>query len=67
MLSQLAPVIINTRILPCISPIRPQVAAIHVICGTVIIAVSHSFYALIFGRVFVGLGVGFGLAVRFSK
>ncbi|KAI2511854.1 major facilitator superfamily-like protein [Fragilaria crotonensis] len=39
------------------------VAAIHVICGTVIIAVSHSFYALIVGRVFVGLGVGFGLAL----
>ena len=33
-------------------------------CGAVIIAVSHKFYALIVGRVFAGLGIGFGLAVR---
>jgi hypothetical protein len=50
-----------------ISPIKSQVAAIHYICGIVVVSVAHSFSALIVGRVFVGLGVGFGLAVRCSK
>ena len=40
------------------------VAAAGFIVGIVIMACAWSYAALMFGRVFVGLGVGFGLAVR---
>jgi predicted MFS family arabinose efflux permease len=40
------------------------VAAVGFIIGIVIMACAWSFPVLMFGRVFVGLGVGFGLAVR---
>jgi len=39
------------------------VAAIIFIIGSIIQSVAHSYGVLMFGRVFVGLGVGFGLAV----
>ena len=39
-------------------------AAISFIIGLVIQAASNSYAVLMIGRVFVGLGVGFGLAVR---
>jgi hypothetical protein len=41
-----------------------QVAGIHFICGVIVVAVAHSFTALMVGRVFLGIGIGFGLAVR---
>lgn len=40
------------------------VAAISFIVGVVIMAVSGGYIMLMLGRIFVGLGVGFGLAVR---
>jgi MFS family permease len=40
-----------------------KVAAISFIVGLVIMAASGSYALLMVGRVFVGLGVGFGLAV----
>ena len=42
---------------------QPQVAAIHFILGIIIVTIAQSFTALMVGRVFIGLGVGFGLAV----
>jgi predicted MFS family arabinose efflux permease len=39
------------------------VAAIHFILGIIIVTIAQSFTALMVGRVFIGLGVGFGLAV----
>jgi MFS family permease len=39
------------------------VAAVSFIVGLIIMAVSNSFEILMFGRIFVGLGVGFGLAI----
>lgn len=41
-----------------------QVAAIGFIFGVIIMASAWTYWVLMFGRVFVGLGVGFGLAVR---
>ena len=41
-----------------------QVAAVGFIVGLVIMALAPSYTILMIGRVFVGLGVGFGLAVR---
>jgi predicted MFS family arabinose efflux permease len=41
-----------------------QVAAIGFIVGVTIMASAWTYWVLMFGRVFVGLGVGFGLAVR---
>ena len=38
-------------------------AAIHFILGIIIVTIAQSFTALMVGRVFIGLGVGFGLAV----
>jgi MFS family permease len=40
-----------------------QVAAVAFIIGLIIMACANSFTVLMLGRVFVGLGVGFGLAV----
>ena len=40
------------------------VAAISFIIGVIVMAAANSYYVLMIGRVFVGLGVGFGLAVR---
>jgi MFS family permease len=39
------------------------VAAVSFIVGLIIMALANSFEILMFGRVFVGLGVGFGLAI----
>jgi MFS family permease len=39
------------------------VAAVSFIVGLIIMALAHSFEILMFGRIFVGLGVGFGLAI----
>lgn len=39
------------------------VAAIHFILGIIIVTIAQSFTALMVGRVFIGLGVGFGLAL----
>jgi MFS family permease len=43
-----------------------RVAAISFIIGLVIMALSGGYTVLMIGRVFVGLGVGFGLAVSFG-
>ena len=43
--------------------VRSQVAAIRVAFGSLASACSQGYGGLMFGRVFVGLGVGFGLAV----
>ena len=43
------------------------VAAVGFIVGVVIMAVSQSYGLLLFGRAFVGLGVGVGLAVSFAS
>lgn len=43
------------------------VAAAGFIVGIIIMACAWSYGVLMFGRVFVGLGVGFGLAVRVYK
>ena len=40
------------------------VAALGFIIGIVVMACAWSYPVLMFGRVFVGLGVGFGLAVN---
>jgi MFS family permease len=42
------------------------VAAVGFIIGTVVMALSNSYALLMFGRMFVGLGVGVGLAVSSS-
>jgi MFS family permease len=43
------------------------VAAINFICGIAIVTLAQSYTTLMVGRVFVGLGVGFGLAVSYSS
>lgn len=40
------------------------VAAIGFIAGVIVMAIAWNYTILMIGRVFVGLGVGFGLAVR---
>jgi len=40
------------------------IAAIHFICGVAVVSMAYSYTALMVGRAFIGLGVGFGLAVR---
>ena len=40
-----------------------QVSAIIFIIGIMIMSMSVAYWMMLFGRVFVGLGVGFGLAV----
>lgn len=40
-----------------------QVAAIHFIIGVLILSVANGFATLMAGRFFLGIGVGFGLAV----
>ena len=44
-----------------------KVAAIGFIIGLVIMAAAGNYTTLMIGRVFVGLGVGFGLAVRMAN
>ena len=39
------------------------VAAVAFILGVIVMAAAQSYGVLMFGRLFVGLGVGFGLAV----
>lgn len=43
------------------------VAAIGFIIGIAIMSVSNTYELLLFGRFFVGLGVGVGLAVRMDR
>ena len=40
-----------------------QVSSIIFIIGIIIMSCSYNYYLLLFGRMFVGLGVGFGLAI----
>jgi len=40
-----------------------MISALVLIVGIVIMAISNNFISLMFGRVFVGLGVGFGFAI----
>ena len=42
-----------------------QLSSVVFILGVVIVCSATEFYTLIFGRLFVGLGVGLGLAVSF--
>ena len=42
-------------------------AAVFFICGCAVLVAAQSFTALMVGRTFIGLGVGFGLAVRLYR
>lgn len=42
------------------------VAAVFFVCGNAVLVTAQSFSALMVGRTFIGLGVGFGLAVSIT-